>query len=661
MVRRKRYAWLVLTFGAALLAFVLFRLVARASAPTNGQVGYWAFDEGSGSTALDSSGGGDSGAFIGNPGPSWTAGIFGDALTFTNTSSYVAIPLPSQFNFSQGTISFWYKPNYNTNNTAGVGHDLITVSGSDGNPNGLGAISIFNNQGYQPMRVNNAAAPSALLSYTQLSSGIWYQVAYTWNSASGTQVYYLDGAADTAASGTWSVNTSPTTVYVGGEPFYGNDANGTIDDLRIYNRPLSPSEIQSVYINTSTSVAPPPPATPPPPAVPPPSTISSIPWTLQPTAKGWQWVSPTGSVLPKYLAVSLVDTTFLNGGVIGSKYASTAAWAAAQNARLQQWGFNAAGQYSYAYLANMPSGGVPYAVVDQVSSWVTRDSMPWHVKNIYQDPGSVQVCSQVNYYGNQVDVFDPNVKADFIQAITQHSGMIGSLSNKILWIPEEGDDLFGLDNTDHADLGFMIATTDPMQMSDGSGYAYPDKTLYAKLALRDYLQKIYGTIGTLNAAWGTNYSTWDTSDPVGVAGIALGTYNSYGKGTGFLDENGAHIVSSAAQADCDVTTLDHWSAKPQIQSDVDAFAVFFAQTYGQDLSSALTAVVPVHPPIFLPLYDGPSNIISALAPYFDGFWVSIGNNPVSDLSRIIAATDGKPVILADYAEANANSPESSRS
>jgi beta-galactosidase GanA len=78
---------------------------------------------------------------------------------------------------------------------------------------------------------------------------------------------------------------------------------------------------------------------------------------------------------------------------------------------------------------------------------------------------------------------------------------------------EEGDNLYGINNQyTHEDLGYIVAAHNPMMTTSANGYTYPNKTLDAKVALRDYLTKQYGTIAALNTAWHTNYTTWSTSD-----------------------------------------------------------------------------------------------------------------------------------------------------
>ena len=70
----------------------------------NGLVGYWRFDEGSGSIAYDYSGNGNNGTLIN--GPTWVDGILGKALEFDGVNDYVNIPDSSSLDINGTGITF---------------------------------------------------------------------------------------------------------------------------------------------------------------------------------------------------------------------------------------------------------------------------------------------------------------------------------------------------------------------------------------------------------------------------------------------------------------------------------------------------------------------------------------------------------------------------
>ena len=87
--------------------FIGFRLNALAQALEQGLVGYWAFDEGGGATALDFSGNGNAGSLVNTP--AWEEGRINTALAFDGTDDYVQ--LEGLSSFDAFTFSAWIKLN----------------------------------------------------------------------------------------------------------------------------------------------------------------------------------------------------------------------------------------------------------------------------------------------------------------------------------------------------------------------------------------------------------------------------------------------------------------------------------------------------------------------------------------------------------------------
>jgi hypothetical protein len=100
-------------FLALYFCVPFFAHASVISMPSNnlGLVGYWSFNEGSGTTAHDTSGQGNTGTITGSP--SWVTGESGKALQFTSTSQYVTTgyTIPAQSSATSFTWSVWV---YNT-------------------------------------------------------------------------------------------------------------------------------------------------------------------------------------------------------------------------------------------------------------------------------------------------------------------------------------------------------------------------------------------------------------------------------------------------------------------------------------------------------------------------------------------------------------------
>ncbi|MGH9830262.1 MAG: hypothetical protein ACREDR_44195, partial [Blastocatellia bacterium] len=77
----------------------------------------------------------------------------------------------------------------------------------------------------------------------------------------------------------------------------------------------------------------------------------------------------------------------------------------------------------------------------------------------------------------------------------------------------------------NAHLGWIVATMSPTQTASSQYSAvYIDTSLHTKKAWHDMLLTKYGTISALNAGWGSNYTTFDSSGTQ-ITGEAIGTGN----------------------------------------------------------------------------------------------------------------------------------------
>lgn len=148
-----------------------------------------------------------------------------------------------QIGLSDFTISAWIKTN-----SAGGGYGRI-VDKNFASGYIMAISSTYGNSGNLCMSIGGL--------YTQGRSGsrdlrdsVWHHVAVVFNRAS-TAIYYVDGNVDgttTDISSKSSTNLSNATNFKIGNGTTGDSPFvGLIDDVRIYNRALSPDEITTLY------------------------------------------------------------------------------------------------------------------------------------------------------------------------------------------------------------------------------------------------------------------------------------------------------------------------------------------------------------------------------------------------------------------------------
>jgi len=218
-------------------------------------VAYYKFDEGSGTTAYDSSENGNNGTIYG---ASWIDGKMGKALRFNGSNNYVEIPSSPTLNSitSQITIIAWIKTNFSQRGTIvenwyydktvtpqiGERAYICTAeSGADAGKFEFGLSPYGNGSGGVWLKSNTAVTPNQ-----------WVHVAFVSNATNMS--IYINGSLDATTSAPSQIHISNHSIHIGawnakeeGSPLYSNFFNGTIDEVKIYNRALSAEEILADY------------------------------------------------------------------------------------------------------------------------------------------------------------------------------------------------------------------------------------------------------------------------------------------------------------------------------------------------------------------------------------------------------------------------------
>jgi len=211
-------------------------------------VGYWTFDDGAGTTAADSSGGGNT-ATLAN-GVTWVSGKIGDAVQANGVNQYVSTPPINLSGTNAVTITLWTNRTYSTNS-----EDVLFEATTDYNSSTTGFIFLPDDSECAGIQTGvNGNAGYNVSCFAQPTSGAWHHLAVVYNnSQTGASVVslYIDGVLQTP---TQSLYSSNNTNNFGNNPVYLFSRAGTslfgagmIDDLRIYNSALSAAEIQQIY------------------------------------------------------------------------------------------------------------------------------------------------------------------------------------------------------------------------------------------------------------------------------------------------------------------------------------------------------------------------------------------------------------------------------
>ncbi|MCI0682547.1 MAG: Ig-like domain-containing protein [Gemmataceae bacterium] len=200
------------------------------------------FDEGAGGTTTDASGKGNNGSLNAT---TWAAGKYGTGLSFNGNSSWVTVNDSASLDLTGAmTLEAWVNPESLSGwdtvimKETAVGM-AYTLYANDNAPRPAGYIH------------NNTQGDLSAVGSSPLALNTWSHLAMTYDGANlrlyvnAVQVGLLPVVATAV--------TSNNPLRIGGNVLWGEYFDGLIDEVRIYNRVLAPSEILT-DMNTPVSL-----------------------------------------------------------------------------------------------------------------------------------------------------------------------------------------------------------------------------------------------------------------------------------------------------------------------------------------------------------------------------------------------------------------------
>lgn len=198
----------------------------------NGLVGWWKLNGNP-----DSSIGVLPGTFTGYP-TSTTGqnGVANNAYSFSGSGQYIDADNPGNLPLlsTARTLCGWGRPS-----SVAAGIRVIAAYGDSSNDQGMliamnGTSAVAGSQG------TNVTVTSVW------AVNVWHHLCMTYNGAS-TTTFYIDGVSRSTTAQSWT--TRNNNVYIGKQATASTSLNwaGAIDDVRLYNRALTASEVLSIY------------------------------------------------------------------------------------------------------------------------------------------------------------------------------------------------------------------------------------------------------------------------------------------------------------------------------------------------------------------------------------------------------------------------------
>ena len=239
-----------------LASIVLLAVAVCAQAQDPDLLGWWKFDDGTGTIAVDSSGNGNDGVFIQDP--EWVAGKFGSGLLFDGQGgervALGGLDIPS----GAMTITCWFK----ANNLDTPGNDPRMVSKANGGGNNdhwwMFSSSRISNEKFLRFRLKtNDGQDTSEIKAGSFEVGEWIHGAIWWD---GTEMKIYKNGVEVGSlpKGGTSVALDPVVQgAIGNQPIGAENRpfDGIIDDVRIYTKALTEAELAEVMAGPPAPLA----------------------------------------------------------------------------------------------------------------------------------------------------------------------------------------------------------------------------------------------------------------------------------------------------------------------------------------------------------------------------------------------------------------------
>jgi len=207
-----------------------------------GLVGWWRFDEGSGEVAKDSSGNGNDGEITNCQ---WVAGKIGKALKFNGEDAFVEVSHSEVLVPDEFTIEAWINPAGLTPASTDpkiLDRGPMILSKYGGNWKGY-ILLLEGGSGKPSIHIDTPENEIAAVAKEPVKVGTWYHIAGTYDGKKAS--IYVNGVLQNSAEAEIT-HDEGISLFIGKASWFdGGYFQGTIDEVKIYNRVLSADEIKA--------------------------------------------------------------------------------------------------------------------------------------------------------------------------------------------------------------------------------------------------------------------------------------------------------------------------------------------------------------------------------------------------------------------------------
>ncbi|MHC4324687.1 MAG: LamG-like jellyroll fold domain-containing protein, partial [Planctomycetota bacterium] len=213
-----------------------FRTLPEIAISDPNLIGWWKLDDGSGTTAIDSSGHANHGTLGNNP--QWVFGYDGGAIEFDGTN-YIDLPT-GLIGTDKGTVCMWIK-------TIQESQGHIFYGSEETGGDGFGGqnefhVNMRSSGGRAEFFLEGGDAGDIRVRTSVVNDDTWHHIAATWDAA-GDMTVYVDGIDPESSPHNGNIFNLIGRIRLGSPSDYERFYFGSIDDVRLYDYVLTQEEI----------------------------------------------------------------------------------------------------------------------------------------------------------------------------------------------------------------------------------------------------------------------------------------------------------------------------------------------------------------------------------------------------------------------------------